>query len=233
MSGQPTETVPSISDVAVSDVAAVEALAERNRSCTACKLRPGCTQVVVSDGNPQARLLIVGEGPGADEDRIGRPFVGRGGQLLDKILEAVQLTREQVYITNIVKCRPPANRTPEVDETEICTALWLEPQLQLLRPEVILSLGNTPTQYLLGTRQGITKLRGTWHPYRQSDGLWEALLMPMFHPAYLLRNETRAAGGPKSLTWRDIKEVRRVLDGGVPEGLSDPARPPEGQGTLF
>ncbi len=215
------------------DTGALAALAERNRDCTACKLRPGCTQVVVSDGNPQARVLIVGEGPGADEDRIGRPFVGRGGQLLDRILESVQLGRDDVYVTNIVKCRPPANRNPEADETETCTALWLEPQLALLRPEIILTLGNTPTQYLLSTKQGITKLRGVWHPYRQQGGVWEALLMPMFHPAYLLRNESRAVGGPKSLTWRDIREVQRVLGGGVPEGMSDPLRPPEGQGTLF
>lgn len=215
------------------DTGALAALAERNRACTACKLRPGCTQVVVSDGNPQARVLIVGEGPGADEDRIGRPFVGRGGQLLDRILEAVRLGREDVYVTNIVKCRPPANRNPEADETQTCTALWLEPQLALLRPEIILTLGNTPTQFLLSTKLGITKLRGVWHPYRQQGGVWEALLMPMFHPAYLLRNESRAVGGPKSLTWRDIREVRRVLDGGVPEGMSDPLRPPEGQGTLF
>ncbi|WP_407570518.1 uracil-DNA glycosylase family protein [Deinococcus altitudinis] len=215
------------------DTEALAALAEQNLACVACKLRPGCTQVVVSDGNPAARVLIVGEGPGADEDRIGRPFVGRGGQLLDRILDAVALTRQDVYVTNIVKCRPPANRNPEQVETDTCTALWLEPQLRLLRPELILTLGNTPTQYLLGTKQGITKLRGGWMPYRQQGGLWEALLMPMFHPAYLLRNETRAVGGPKSLTWRDIREVRRVLDGGVPEGYSDPLRPPEGQGTLF
>jgi uracil-DNA glycosylase len=213
--------------------AALTALEERNRDCVACKLRSGCSQVVVSDGHPAAPLLIVGEGPGADEDRLGRPFVGRGGQLLDRILGAVDLTRDDCYVTNIVKCRPPGNRNPEADETATCTGLWLEPQLALLRPRVILSLGNTPTQYLLGTKQGITKLRGVWQRYRQQDGLWEALLLPMFHPAYLLRNETRAVGGPKSLTWRDIQEVRRVLDGGVPEGFSDPAAPPDGQGTLF
>lgn len=215
------------------DTVALAALEERNRGCTACRLRPGCSQVVVADGNPRAPLLILGEGPGGDEDRVGRPFVGRGGQLLDRILAAVGLGRDDVYITNIVKCRPPANRTPESDETETCTSLWLEPQLRLLRPRYILTLGNTPTQYLLGTRLGITKLRGTWLPYRQADGLWEALVMPMFHPAYLLRNDSRAVGGPKSLTWRDIREVRRVLDGGVPEGYTDPLRPPEGQGTLF
>ncbi|ULH16429.1 uracil-DNA glycosylase [Deinococcus sp. KNUC1210] len=215
------------------DAAALEQLASENRACTACRLRGGCTQVVVSDGNPAARVLIVGEGPGGDEDRVGRPFVGRGGQLLDKILGAVQLGRDDVYITNIVKCRPPANRTPESDESQTCTALWLEPQLSLLRPQIILTLGNTPTQYMLGTRQGITRLRGVWHPYRQQDGLWQALLMPMFHPAYLLRNDTRVQGGPKSLTWRDIQEVRHVLDGAAPHGYTDAARPTKEQGGLF
>ena len=213
------------------DTAALEALAAENRACRACPLRPGCTQVVVSDGDPAAQLLIVGEGPGGDEDRLGRPFVGRGGQLLDQILGAVRLMRQEVYVTNIVKCRPPANRAPEPLETETCTSLWLEAQLRLLRPAVILALGNTPTQFLLGTRQGITRLRGAWHPYRQRDGLWEALLMPMFHPAYLLRNDTRAPGGPKSLTWRDIQEVRRVLDGGEVQGMGE-ASPP-GQTGLF
>ncbi|MFC4455972.1 uracil-DNA glycosylase [Deinococcus sonorensis] len=203
------------------DPSRLEQLSERNRACTACDLRPGCLQVVVSDGNPQGGLLIVGEGPGGDEDRVGRPFVGRGGQLLDRILAAVQLDRQDAYITNIVKCRPPANRTPEPGEIETCTSLWLEPQLQLLRPRAIIALGNTPTQYLLQTRQGITRLRGRWQRYTQRDGLWSAPLMPMFHPAYLLRNDTRAPGGPKSLTWRDIQEVRRVLDGASPQGLDD------------
>jgi len=224
---------PPVPDGGPADDTALAALTASNLACRACRLRPGCTQVVVSDGNPHARILIVGEGPGGDEDRVGRPFVGRGGQLLDRILEAVHLTRDDVYITNIVKCRPPANRTPEPDESATCTALWLEPQLALLRPELILTLGNTPTQYMLGTRQGITRLRGTWHEYRQKGGLWDALLMPMFHPAYLLRNDTRAVGGPKSLTWRDIREVRRVLDGAAPDRPEGPGGPPEGQGSLF
>jgi uracil-DNA glycosylase len=219
--------------VPVVDTAALASQAERNRLCVACDLRPGCTQVVVSDGDPQARLVIIGEGPGGDEDRLGRPFVGRGGQLLDRILGAVQLKRDEVYVTNIVKCRPPANRTPEPPEIQTCTELWLEPQLALLRPQVIISLGNTPTQYLLQTRQGITKLRGVWHRYEQRERLYDAYLMPMFHPAYLLRNETRAPGGPKSLTWKDIQEVRAVLDGvKVPEGLGG-LRPDPGQETLF
>jgi len=212
--------------------AQLAALALQNRACHACDLRPGCTQVVVSDGNPEARLVIVGEGPGGDEDRTGRPFVGRGGQLLDRILGAVQLGRQDVYITNIVKCRPPGNRTPLPLETETCTELWLEPQLALLRPRVILALGNTPTQYLLQTKLGITRLRGVWHHYGQRDQLYSTYLMPMFHPAYLLRNDTRAPGGPKSLTWKDIQEVRAVLDGKMPEGLGG-ERPDPGQETLF
>ncbi|GAA5514686.1 type-4 uracil-DNA glycosylase [Deinococcus carri] len=222
----------------VVDVAALQALETEAKGCTACKLRPGCTQVVVADGDPAAPLVIVGEGPGGDEDRVGRPFVGRAGQLLDRILAAVNLTRQDAYFTNIVKCRPPGNRAPEPDETAICTGLWLEPQLALLRPRVILSLGNTPTQYLLGIRQGITRTRGTWYPYRHADahgGSHEALLMPMFHPAYLLRNDTRAPGGPKSLTWRDIREAAAVLRGEKePEGLVPAVPPPTGgQPTLF
>ncbi len=201
--------------------AALAELAERNKACRACELRPGCLQVVVSDGNPYAPLVIIGEGPGGDEDRLGKPFVGWGGQLLNQILGAVGLSRDEVYATNIVKCRPPANRTPLPPEIATCTALWLKPQLALLRPRVILSLGNTPTQYLLQTRQGITRLRGQWHLYPQRDGLYSAYLMPMFHPAYLLRNDTRAVGGPKSLTWKDIREVRAVLDGKTPAGLSE------------
>lgn len=179
----------------------------------------------------------MGEGPGGDEDRVGLPFVGRAGQLLDKILAAVGLTRQDAYITNVVKCRPPGNRTPGPDETLACTRLWLEPQLSLLRPRVILTLGNTPTGYLLGTRLGITKTRGTWHPYRHDDGggTYEALLMPMFHPAYLLRNDTRTPGGPKSLTWRDIREAAAVLRGEKePEGPVKAQPKPEGnQPTLF
>lgn len=220
------------------DVAALQALEARAKSCAACKLRPGCLQVVVSDGDPAAPLVILGEGPGGDEDRLGRPFVGRAGQLLDRILAAVNLTRQDAYFTNVVKCRPPGNRTPEPDEIETCTALWLRPQLALLRPRVILTLGNTPTQFLLGTRQGITRTRGIWYPYRYPDaqvGGREALVMPMFHPAYLLRNDTRVRGGPKSLTWRDIREAAAVLRGEKePEGLVSETPPPVGaQPTLF
>lgn len=202
------------------DLAALAQLEHENKACHACDLRAGCLQVVVADGHPAAELLIIGEGPGGDEDRIGRPFVGRAGQLLDRILAGVDLTRDDAYITNIVKCRPPANRAPTPAESDICTELWLDKQLALLRPKVIVTMGNTPTRHLLGTTQGITRLRGQWHPYRLPGSGLEAALMPMFHPAYLLRNDTRAKGGPKSLTWHDIQEVAGVLRGERPWPLS-------------
>lgn len=195
---------------------ALRALEERNRACTACALRLGCLQVVVSDGPVEAEVVIVGEAPGGGEDVAGHPFVGPGGQLLERILASVGLSRAQCYITNVVKCRPPGNRDPRPEEIATCTSLWLQAQLALLRPRVILTVGNTSTQTLLRTRQGITKLRGQWfsHEERLADGTkHHAWLMPLLHPAYLLRVDTRAPGGPKSLTWRDIQEVAAVLRG--------------------
>lgn len=219
-------------------VPALRALELRAKGCTACRLRPGATQVVVADGNPGAPLVIIGEAPGGEEDRLGRPFVGPAGQLLDRVLAAVDLTRQDAYLTHVAKCRPPGNRTPEPDEIAACTSLWLGPQLALLRPRVILSLGNTPTQHLLNTRLGITRLRGTWHRYRCPDargGTHDALLMPLFHPAYLLRQDTRSPSGPKSLTWRDLREAAAVLRGEKePEGpVSAPPQPLGDQPTLF
>lgn len=219
-------------------VPALRALELRAMGCAACRLRPGATQVVVADGHPGAPLVIIGEAPGGEEDRLGRPFVGPAGQLLDRILAAVGLTRQDAYLTNVAKCRPPGNRTPEPDEIGVCTSLWLGPQLALLRPRVILSLGNTPTQHLLNTRLGITRLRGTWHRYPLPDaprGPHHALLMPLFHPAYLLRQDTRSPGGPKSLTWRDIREAAAVLRGEKePEGpVSAPPQPLGNQPTLL
>lgn len=195
----------------------LSALEEQSQTCTACRLCETRRAVVFGEGNLEPKIMIVGEGPGADEDATGRPFVGKSGQLLDKILGAVNLARADIYIGNMVKCRPPANRAPEPDEVLACNR-WLEPQLALLRPQVILTLGNTPTRYLLGLQAGITRTRGTWH--RKTFAWGTPLVMPMFHPAYLLRNDTKAVGGPKSLTWRDIKEVVAVLSGKEPEGLA-------------
>ncbi len=160
------------------------------------------TQVVFGDGDPHADLLLVGEGPGADEDRLGVPFVGRSGQLLTRLVEEeVGLTRDRCYTTNIVKCRPPGNRDPKPHEAAAC-APWLEGQLELIAPKVVVTFGNVATRRLLGTREGITALRGRTHPWRG------AVLVPTFHPAAALR------GGPSTVAAmrEDLGRARRALD---------------------
>lgn len=153
-------------------------------------------------GNARADLVCIGEGPGADEDAQGKPFVGRAGQLLTKMLEAVHLSRDEVYITNTVKCRPPGNRNPEPDELAAC-APFLAAQLATIQPKVVLSLGSVATQALLGTREPIGKLRGRVHPYGN------AVLIPTFHPAFLLRNPGQEY---KRMAWEDLKLARREYD---------------------
>ncbi|MBI3962057.1 MAG: uracil-DNA glycosylase [Deinococcus sp.] len=180
-------------------------LARRCSTCTACALSQGRQTVVFGEGLPDAEVMIVGEAPGGDEDASGRPFVGRAGQLLDKILEAAAIPRAELYITNIVKCRPPQNRTPSEQEADTCWQ-WLEQQIDLIRPQIIVTMGNVPTQRFLHTSEGITKLRGVWRE-------WQGIkVFPMFHPSFLLRNPSRAPGGPKSLTWTDIKELKAAMD---------------------
>lgn len=161
--------------------------------------------LVFGEGDPDARLMIVGEAPGEDEDASGRPFVGRAGQLLDKVLASVGIDRDTVYITNIVKFRPPGNRNPRPDEIAASEPVLLE-QIRLVRPQVIATLGNVPTQYFLRTAEGITKTHGQWHEWQQ------VRVFPLYHPAYLLRNASRERGSPKWQTWQDMKELRRVLD---------------------
>lgn len=161
--------------------------------------------LVFGEGAPDADLMIVGEAPGEDEDLSGRPFVGRAGQLLDKVLASVEIERDDVYITNLVKRRPPANRNPRPEEIAASVPLLLE-QIKLVRPQVIVPLGNVPTQWFLDTKEGITKLRGRW-----AD--WHGVrVLPLYHPAYLLRNPTREAGGPKWLTWQDMRVLKAALD---------------------
>lgn len=161
--------------------------------------------LVFGEGDADADLMIVGEAPGEDEDLSGRPFVGRAGQLLDKVLASVDIDRDDVYVTNLVKHRPPANRNPRPEEVAASAPLLLE-QIKLVRPQVIVPLGNVPTQWFLDTKEGITKLRGRW-----AD--WHGVrVLPMYHPAYLLRNPTREAGGPKWLTWQDMRALKAVLD---------------------
>lgn len=173
--------------------------------CTRCKLHAqGRSQIVFGVGNPNADLMFVGEAPGADEDAQGVPFVGRAGQLLTKIIEAMGLTRDDVYIANIIKCRPPGNRNPEPDEIAECEPFLLR-QIASIQPKVIVALGTFAAQALLKTDLPISRLRGTFHDYHG------ARLLPTFHPAYLLRSPDK-----KRDVWDDMKKVRAVLSGGAP-----------------
>ena len=168
--------------------------------CQRCKLCSHRTQIVFGVGNPSAELVFVGEAPGRDEDLKGEPFVGRAGQLLTEIIvKGMKLRREDIYIANIIKCRPPQNRNPEPDEIASCEPFLIR-QLEIIRPKAIVALGTFAAQTLLKTRTPITRLRGTWTDYQGVP------LMPTFHPAYLLRNP-----GEKRLVWQDIQQVMKLL----------------------
>ena len=168
--------------------------------CTRCPLYQGRTNIVHTEGNRRARLMFVGEAPGADEDAQARPFVGRAGQLLTKIIEAIGLKREEVLIGNVNRCRPPANRPPTPEEAGMCKPFLLR-EIAAVQPEVIVVLGNTAMRNLLDIKQGITKVRGTFQDYQGVK------VMPTFHPAYLLRDPSK-----KKETWEDLKKVRDYLD---------------------
>ena len=174
--------------------------------CTRCKLhRLGRQQIVFGVGHPSAALMFIGEAPGHDEDVQGVPFVGRAGQLLTKIIEAIDLTRDEVYIANIVKCRPPENRNPEPDEVAACEPFVFR-QVQAIQPKVIVALGTSAAQTLLRTKDPISRLRGNIFQYGN------ARLIPTFHPAYLLRSPER-----KRDVWEDMKKVRALLRNDAPE----------------
>jgi len=222
----------------------LEEVKEVCKYCYKCKLSESRTQIVFSDGNSNAKIMLIGEGPGKNEDETGIPFVGKAGQLLDKILLSQNITREKdIYICNTVKCRPPENRVPLQDEMAACRE-YLDAQLQLVRPKIILLAGATAVKSMLdvnGKAGGanahhnvlagrsddnmnatvslamskprnsfnmpISKIRGQWF-----DGPFESKIMPIFHPSYLLRNQSTVQGSPKWLMWQDIQEVRKVLD---------------------
>lgn len=174
------------------------------QKCALCKTR---TNTVFSGGVPNSKLMLIGEAPGYYEDMKGVPFVGKAGQLLDKILGCVGFSRnENIYICNTLKCRPPENRDPLPDEKAACSE-YLEAQVKILQPRIILLCGRVAVQSFLNTNTGITKIRGKWF-----EGPYFSKMMPIFHPSYLLRNESREKGSPKWLMWQDIKEVRRVYD---------------------
>jgi uracil-DNA glycosylase len=173
--------------------------------CQRCGLGATRINAVVGRGNPSASILIIGEGPGQNEDEQGLPFVGRSGQLLEKILASVELTVDRdVYICNVVRCRPPDNRVPTPAEIAACKPYLLE-QIRLVDPQIILLTGATAVKAITGQKEGITKIRGTWVEW---EGRW---CMPIFHPAYLLRNSSRDVGAPKWLMWQDIQAVKAKL----------------------
>jgi DNA polymerase len=171
------------------------------RGCTLCRLCETRTQTVFGEGSPDARIFFIGEGPGETEDQTGRPFVGRAGQLLDKMIGAMGLAREQVFIANIVKCRPPNNRCPAPDEVAACTP-YLERQLAIVQPEVIVTLGLPAAKYMLQSQASMGKLRGHFHSWRGIK------LMPTYHPAYVLRQYTEETRGA---VWSDLKQVMNLL----------------------
>ena len=186
--------------------AALQLIRDDIGDCTRCALHKGRNKIVFADGSPDARLLFVGEGPGADEDAQGIPFVGKAGQLLNNMIVAMGLRRDQVYIANVVKCRPPGNRTPEPEEGNTCSQ-FLFRQIDVVRPQVIVALGATAATYLLGQRQPLAGLRGRVHAWRGSQ------LIVTYHPAYLLRDPRQ-----KKEAWADLQIAMREL------GLNPPAK---------
>jgi uracil-DNA glycosylase family 4 len=192
----PRAVAPGEDPLAAVDLAE---MARRLADCRRCRLCQGRTQVVFGVGNPKAKVVFVGEGPGADEDRIGEPFVGRAGQLLNEMLPSIGLRREDVYIANIVKCRPPGNRDPQPDEAAACMP-FLKRQLELVKPDVIVLLGRVAARFLLGTTAPISSYRGrwtVWHGYS---------VLPTYHTAYLLRNPAA-----KRESWVDLKQLKKRL----------------------
>jgi DNA polymerase len=183
------------------------------RSCQKCRLGQTRTQTVFGVGDPEAGIFFIGEGPGENEDLRGEPFVGRAGELLTKMIRAMGLAREKVYIANIVKCRPPNNRAPMPDETAACTP-YLEQQLELIRPRVIVTLGLPATQYMLQTREPMSRLRGRWHAWRGID------LMPTYHPAYVLRQYTHET---RQAVWSDLQLVMQRIGLKMPQKTDDSA----------
>ncbi len=175
--------------------------------CTNCSLAKTRTNIVFSGGVPNSKLMLIGEAPGYYEDQQGEPFVGKAGQLLDKIFASVGLSRQKdIYICNTLKCRPPDNRDPLPEEKEACRA-FLDAQIEILKPRIILLCGKVALTSMLNTSSGITKLRGQWF-----EGPYGSRMMPIFHPSYLLRNDSHEKGSPKWLMWQDVQEIKRVYD---------------------
>lgn len=185
----------------------LEKIKQKCINCQKCALAKTRTKLVFSDGVPNSKLMLIGEAPGYWEDQKGLPFVGKAGQLLDKIFQSVGLSRkEHVYICNTLKCRPPDNRDPFEDEKAACRE-YLDAQIEILKPRIILLCGKVALNSFINTTYGITKMRGQWF-----DGPFGSKMMPIFHPSYLLRNDSREKGSPKWLMWQDIQEIKRAYD---------------------
>ena len=206
MTAPPEEAARSAAEAAAS-ARTLEELRAALEAFNGCGLKATATQLVFADGAPDARIMLVGEAPGGDEDRIGRPFVGRAGQLLDRMLASIGLDRNKVYIANVVPWRPPGNRTPTPQETLVCLP-FVRRQIALVNPRVLVCLGGSATQTLLGAKEGITRTRGVWRDYANQDGRAIPAL-PMFHPAYLLRQPAA-----KRWAWADLRKLRRRIDEG-------------------
>jgi len=198
----PLDAIGAPPQEAVASAATLQELESRICGCLACPLGSGRIRFVFGEGSPRARLMFIGEGPGRDEDLQGRPFVGKAGELLDKMIEAIKLKREDIYIANVVKCRPPDNRTPTPQEAQTCLR-YLQRQIELIQPGVIVTLGATPLKELLGISTGITKLRGQWQQ------LGTIPVMPTFHPAYVLRQYTQDV---RRAVWADLVAAKTWLD---------------------
>lgn len=190
----------------------LEKLKKSCANCQKCELYKTRTNIVFDDGIPNHKLMLIGEAPGYWEDQKGKPFVGKAGQLLDKIFECVGLSRQKnVYICNTIKCRPPENRNPLPEEQKACRE-YLDAQIKLMNPKILLLCGGISAHAILGNDiGGITRIRGKWFDGK-AFGLDGIKIMPIFHPSYLLRNDSREKGSPKWLMWQDIKEIKRVYD---------------------
>lgn len=200
------EDVATMARELARDARSLEELEGLLREFDGCALKFSAKNLAFADGNPEGRVMLVGEAPGADEDRIGKPFMGRSGQLLDRMLATIGLDRTQVYVANIVPWRPPGNRTPTPQEVAICKP-FIARQIELAGPEFLLCLGGPAAQNLLGLKDGILRTRGRWFTYKTEDGR-EIRTLPTLHPAYLLRQPLQ-----KRLGWRDFTALRRALDG--------------------
>ena len=196
---EPAAAPPGPGEAAAEQVPTLEEIRQEMGRCRRCQLYAGAKNLVFGEGSPSARLMFIGEAPGAEEDLSGRPFVGAAGQLLDKMLHNLQLDREEVYITNVVKSRPPGNRDPLPDEIEACLP-YLRKQIKAIRPRVIVTLGKVAAHALLGTKEPITRLRGQWRRYDHIR------VMPTFHPSYLLRSPQE-----RRKTWEDMQQVMEYL----------------------